>query len=369
MNLSVEIAAGKRSLTLANPVMAHPPVNTVFQNNGPAVDGSLLPFLFICITFGAISGFHSLVVTGIAPKLVKQESHIRSIGYGSMIMEGLIAVTALIATAAIPAHLYYEMNVPGGDESKYQTSLTKLYGELGVPKPTVKDAQAPMQISDPKKLNLAQLETLVGGEHLRGRTGGVATFATGFAITLTQALEWTAWPIAGLMKYWYHFALVFMALFIFAMLDAGTRMGRYFLQDAFAGMFPQMGELSSLPGLLFGAFCALLVTLGWTSVALLAPMETMWSMLGVLDLLFAVAGLTVAVSVLKSLGKTGYAMLVLVSMLLVAAAATYGGVLQIWQWIHDDNWPNISIVFFQMLCIAFFLLTAVVRLLTAKRAV
>ncbi|HMP15992.1 MAG TPA: carbon starvation CstA family protein [Gemmatales bacterium] len=207
---------------LANPTLAHPPLNPVFQQSGPTFPGSLFPFVFICVMCGAISGFHALVASGTTPKMVDKESHIRLIGYGSMLMEGVVGVVALIAAAALPMPLYYDINVSLAETGKYQASLEKLYAEYGIDTQAAQDPLHKVQVESIQHLNLAQVEEMVGGEALRGRTGGAVTLAVSMALIFTKALEWTSLPLFAVVKYWYHFAIMFEALFILTTIDAGT---------------------------------------------------------------------------------------------------------------------------------------------------
>ena len=166
---------------LANPVLAHPPINEQFQQSGPTFPGSLFPFVFICIMCGAISGFHALVASGTTPKMIDKESQVRLIGYGSMLMEGVVGVVALIAAAALPVPLYYDINVALADVGKYQPQLNKLYDDLGLNTPAAKDPMHQAQVESVQHLDLADVEKMVGGEALRGRTGGAVTLAVSMA--------------------------------------------------------------------------------------------------------------------------------------------------------------------------------------------
>src|SRR5205823_1921792 len=155
---------------LANPVLPCPPVNQIFAHGGPTFQGNIFPFVFICIMCGAISGFHSLVSSGTTPKMINRESDIRPIGYGAMLMEGLVGVVALIAAASLDPKLYYDINVDLTRADKYQGQLDELYASLGT-----NEARDPLHrtnVDSVQHLNLAEAEGMVGNEALRGRTGG-----------------------------------------------------------------------------------------------------------------------------------------------------------------------------------------------------
>jgi carbon starvation protein len=200
-------------------------VNPVFAGGGPTFPwGGIFPFVFICIMCGAISGFHSLVASGTTPKMIDRESQVRPIGYGAMLIEGLVGVVALIAAASLDVGLYYDINTDlssprYADYQKDIDRLTALLGQGDLPH---------LQVDD--RRNLAAVEQQMGGEALRGRTGGAVTLAVGMSFILTDAFWWTDLPLADIMKYWYHFAIMFEALFILTTIDTGTRIARFLLQ-------------------------------------------------------------------------------------------------------------------------------------------
>src|SRR5262249_17817145 len=196
-------------------------VNGSFQSGGPTFEGGLFPFVFICIMCGSISGFHSLVASGTTPKMVDKESHVRPIGYGAMLMEGLVGVVALIAAASLDPKLYYEINVDLSKEEQFRPQVDRLTAALG-------DGNLP-------HLRIAEIEEIEGrggGESLGGGTGGAVTLAVGMSQILTKPLTQLGLPAHDLMKYWYHFAIMFEALFILTTIDTGTRIARFLLQEA-----------------------------------------------------------------------------------------------------------------------------------------
>jgi len=354
---------------LANPVLKHPPLNPVFQESGPTFPGSLFPFVFICIMCGAISGFHALVSSGTTPKMVDKESHVRFIGYGAMLIEGLVGVVALIAAAALPVELYYDINVSVADVGKYQPQLAELYRNLGLAQPAAQDPLHQTQVESVQHLNLAQVEEMVGGEALRGRTGGAVTLAVSMALIFTRALEWTALPVVAIVKYWYHFAIMFEALFILTTIDAGTRIGRFILQDALSRVHPKFGETNWLPGSLFATF---IVTLGWGWLVAAGSITTIWSMFGIANQLLAVAALAVVTSMIINRGKYWYSLVTLLPMLFVTTTTMfagsilirrfYDGILQGEQTRNStmifNGWLNMSLTFFVMLTVGALLLFA-----------
>jgi carbon starvation protein len=357
---------------IANPRLEHPPVNSVFQHSGPTFPGSLFPFVFICIMCGAISGFHALVSSGTTPKMIDKESQVRMIGYGAMLMEGLVGIVALIAAAALPVHLYYEINVDPTQVVKYQPKLVELYQELGLTQPAAQNPLHQTQVESVQHLNLAQVEEMVGGEALRGRTGGAVTLAVSMALIFTKALEWTALPVKEIVKYWYHFAIMFEALFILTTIDAGTRVGRFILQDALAKLIPKFRETAWLPGSLFAT---LVVTAGWGWMIAAGSIQTIWSMFGIANQLLAVAALAVVTSMIINRGKLRFAWVTLLPMMFVTTTTMTAGTVLSGRFIETirdgeakgngtlvfNGWLNLGLTIFVVASVGLFLLLALVR--------
>src|SRR5205085_8681873 len=155
---------------VANPELRCPMLNHTFQHGGPTFKGDIFPFLFICIMCGSVSGFHALVSSGTTPKMIDRESDVRMIGYGSMLMEGLVGIVALITAASLPPELYYDINTSLPDVPKFQKDLDQLYESLGTPQG--QDPLHRVNVDAPQHLpvDLASVERMVGGEALRGRT-------------------------------------------------------------------------------------------------------------------------------------------------------------------------------------------------------
>ena len=237
----------------ANPALPCPPINHTFAEGGPTFAGSIFPFVFICVMCGSISGFHALVSSGTTPKMIDKESQIRMIGYGSMLMEGVVGVVALIAAASLPMDLYYDINVDLDKAAKFQPALEQLYKDYGLDD---KARQDRMHLAgadnlahlDIDRANLAEIEELVGGESLRGRTGGAVTLAVGMARIFTKAMHSLNLHFDGIMKYWYHFAIMFEALFILTTIDTGTRIARFLMQETLGKVFPRFEKTDWLPG-------------------------------------------------------------------------------------------------------------------------
>ncbi|HZY85240.1 MAG TPA: carbon starvation CstA family protein [Gemmataceae bacterium] len=344
---------------LANPVLSCPPINEVFRAGGPTFPGHIFPFVFICVMCGSISGFHSLVSSGTTPKMIDKESQVRPIGYGAMLMEGLVGIVALIAAASLPQDIYYDINVPLSDTAKWQGPLDKLYQELGT-------------VDGVEHLSLAKIEENVGGEALRGRTGGAVTLAVGMSHILTTPLHRLGLPFEGVMKYWYHFAIMFEALFILTTIDAGTRIARFLLQEALGKVHPNFERTDWLPG---AALATFLVTLGWGALVQTGSIMTIWPMFGIANQLLAVIALALVTTLLVNTGRGRYAPVTLLPMLFVTATTMTAGVELCSRTFPamiqgDKKWTgvlNLTMTIFVMTCVGALLLMAVGRWLAVAR--
>lgn len=339
---------------IANPTLRCPPINEVFASGGPTFPwGGIFPFVFICIMCGAISGFHSLVASGTTPKMVDKESDIRPIGYGAMLIEGLVGVVALIAAASLPPQLYYDINIEQPRVADYQERLDALYAQLGE--------------RDLEHLNLADIERSVGNETLRGRTGGAVTLAVGMSLILTRPLNQIGLPFEDLMKYWYHFAIMFEALFILTTIDTGTRIARFLLQEAMGLVHPKLGQTDWLPG---AVFATAVVTAGWGLLVYTGSIDTIWPMFGIANQLLAVVALALVTTLLINTGRGRYAPVTLLPMLFVTATTMTAGTQMLTQfvqlttsgrWSALKGWLNIGLTVFVIGCVATLLLMAASR--------
>jgi carbon starvation protein len=312
---------------LANPTLQHPPVNETFQSGGPTFSGSIFPFVFICVMCGAISGFHSLVSSGTTPKMIDRERDIRPIGYGAMLMEGLVGVVALIAAAAMPPELYYSINVDVEKVPEYQAKLDQMYAEVGAT-PAAKEKIHAAGVREVHQLDLAEVEETVGGESLRGRTGGAVTLAVSMAMILTQAFDWADNRLHDLMKYWYHFAIMFEALFILTTIDAGTRIARYLFQETLGKVYAPFARPNWWPGAILATA---VVTVGWASLVWTGEIRTIWPMFGIANQLLAVLALALVTTWLINSGRGRYAWVTILPMLFVMTTTLTAGSIMTWQ--------------------------------------
>jgi carbon starvation protein len=290
---------------VANPTLHAPPYNELFAGGGgPYFKGALFPFCFICIMCGAISGFHALVSSGTTPKMINKESDVRAIGYGAMLIEGLVGVMALIAAASLPQGDYWAINIDLSQQSNYAAQLAEM------------DASAD---------NLAQIEQQVGGEALRGRTGGAVTLAVGMAQIFSDAMDRVAGAAVNLesvIKYWYHFAIMFEALFILTTIDTGTRIARFLLQEALGKIHPAFDRTDWLPGALLTTAA---VTAAWGGLIWTGSIETIWPMFGIANQMLAAIALAVVTTVIINAGKRRYAPLTILPMMFVIGSTVTAG--------------------------------------------
>ncbi len=257
-------------VVLVNPRLAMPALTPFARTGGPVFPGPLFPFVFITIACGAISGFHSLIASGTTPKMIDRERDILPIAYGAMLLEGFVGVIALIAACALQPGDYFAIN-----------TRPEVYATLGL---TTHDLPA--------------LEVAVG-ESLAGRPGGAVSLAVGMA-RIFSALPF----LRGLMGFWYHFAIMFEALFVLTLIDAGTRVTRYMLQEVGGMAIPALRRWTGIaPALTFSA----LAVAAWGYFVWTGNVGTIWPMLGVSNQLLAAFALAIGTSVLLNTGKGRYA--------------------------------------------------------------
>jgi len=293
------------AVIVADPELRAPAVNPLFAGGGgPYFNGAIFPFCFICIMCGAISGFHALVSSGTTPKMISSEGHIRTIGYGAMLIEGLVAVVALIAAASLPQGNYWAINIDLSMAEKYSQQLAQMRADTD---------------------NLAEIERQVGGESLRGRTGGAVTLAVGMSQIFSEATNRAVGDRVNLnsvIKYWYHFAIMFEALFILTTIDTGTRIARFLLQEVLGKVYAPLDRTDWLPGAMISTA---LVTAAWGGLIWSGSIETIWPMFGIANQMLAVVALAIVTTVIVNAGRGRYAVLTIVPMLFVVATTMTAG--------------------------------------------
>ena len=299
---------------LVHPNLNMPAFTPFVAGGGPVIPGKLYPFVFITIACGAISGFHSLISSGTTPKMIAKETDARMIGYGSMLMEGVVGVVALIAATSLFPGDYFAINTAQqtpAQQARY-VQMVDTHTAQGF------DLQ-------PKEID--RLEAESGEKNLRGRTGGAVTLALGIA-KIFDAIP----GLRGLMKYWYHFAIMFEALFILTTIDTGTRVARFLVGEFWGRFYKKFEEPTWMPG---AFITTALVVGGWAAFIWSGSISTIWPMFGIANQLLAAVALCVATTILINTGKARYSWTTIVPLTFVATTTLVAG----WKSITDNFWP------------------------------
>jgi carbon starvation protein len=281
------------------PTLEMPAFTPFIRGGGPIIPGTLFPYLFITIACGAISGFHALISSGTTPKMIMKESHIRPIAVGSMLAEGMVSIMALIAAACLHPLDYFQINVP---PDKFAEILPQLHA-MG------------FTTSELPKLSAAV------GENITGRSGGAVSLAVGMARIFSSIPGMTK-----LMSYWYHFAIMFEALFILTTIDAGTRVARFILQELLGKFHKPFARTDWLPGNLV---CSALVVLCWGFFIFTGSVATIWPMFGTANQLLATLALAIGTSYIINRGKAKYAWVTIVPLVFVGITTLTAGIMNI----------------------------------------
>ncbi len=275
-------------IVFTHPLLRMPALTRFIDGHGPVFAGSVFPFLFITIACGAISGFHALVASGTTPKMLQKESQILPIGYGAMLCESAVAIMAMIATSIIDPGVYFAMNAPTallGHDVQHATSVINHWGF----------ALAPGQLS--------ALAAQMGEHSLLARVGGAPTLAVGLASLLSGVTG------PAFSAFWYHFAILFEALFILTTVDAGTRVGRFLLQDLLGHLHPALAQTRSWPS---NIFASLLFVAAWGYFLLvgvhdpLGGIHTLWPLFGIANQMLAGMALLLACVILVRMRAQAY---------------------------------------------------------------
>ena len=287
------IGALALGIVWVRPDINAPAFSAFVSGGGPIIPGKVWPYVCITIACGAISGFHSLISSGTTPKMISNERDIRSIGYGAMLMEGFVSIMALIAACALAPGDYFAINVPPA-----------VFEKLGL-----------------ATVNLDAMSAAVG-EQLHGRTGGAVSLAVGMAQIFSSIPG-----MKHLLAYWYHFAIMFEALFILTTIDAGTRVLRYIVQEAGGRFYKPLADIHWWPGVIG---TSIIVTASWTAMVLAGNISTIWPMFGVANQLLATIALAIGTTfILRRTEKPSYALTTFLPFVFMLATTMYAGVLNI----------------------------------------
>ncbi len=292
------VAALALGVFVVAPEIRMPALTEFVAGGGPIIPGRLFPFCFITIACGAISGFHSLVGSGTTPKMIDRESDIRPIGYGAMLCEGFVGVMAFIAALSLAPGDYFAINVP---PEKFQA--------LG------------MQVVD-----LPELSRGVG-EEVAGRTGGAVSLAVGMAHIFSSVPG-----LKGLMAYWYHFAIMFEALFILTTIDTGTRVARFLVQEFLGRFYRKMEKTDWMPGTVVASA---LVVGAWSYFIHTGTISSIWPMFGIANQLLAAMALAIGTTIIIKAGKVRYAWVTAAPLAFVAVTTLTAG----WMSISENFLP------------------------------
>ncbi len=277
---------------IVHPDLQMPAITKYVSGGGPVIPGPVFPFVFITIACGALSGFHAIIASGTTPKMIGNEREILFVGFGAMLTEGVVAIMALVAACVLVPADYFAINAPAA-----------AFAKLGV-----------------DTVNLPQLATEVG-EKIQGRPGGAVSLAVGMAY-IFSAVPF----MKGLMSYWYHFAIMFEAVFILTAVDTGTRVGRFLLQEMIGKFVPKFLQKGWIPGIVI---TSLLFTGSWGYLVYTGDISTIWPLFGMCNQLLASSALIIGATMLIRMGKAKYSWIAAVPGVAMAFITMYAGYLNI----------------------------------------
>ena len=311
------IGALALGIILVMPVLQMPAFSDYVNGGDPVLSGSAVPFVFITIACGALSGFHATVSTGTTPKMITNEKEMLPIGYGAMLTEAFIAMMALIAATSLHPNDYFAIN-----------STTETFSALG------------LQVQE-----LPMLSQMVG-EDLMHRPGGAVSLAVGMAHIFSKIPN-----MSHLMSYWYHFCIMFEALFILTLIDTGTRVSRYMVQELLGMAWPKMKDAHWLPGVYIASF---LVCFTWGYLVLQGNIGTIWPLFGVSNQLLATMGLAIGTTVIMHLGHKRYAWVTMIPCFFIAIITVMADYQNVFgNYIPEGQWMlvGVSVVMFILVAV------------------
>ncbi|SKB77932.1 carbon starvation protein [Sphingobacterium nematocida] len=293
-------------IVFVQPTLQMPAITDFVFGGGPIIGGPVLPFIFIVIACGAISGFHAVIATGTTPKMLANEREILFVGYGAMLVEGFVALMALIAACTLMPGDYFAINTP---IAAYESFIT----------------QHPELIT----VDLDHFIEKIGVD-LHGRTGGAVSLAVGMAHIFDNI------PFMDdVMAYWYNFAIMFEAVFILTAIDAGTRVGRFFLQEMLGNVMPQFKDKNWIPGILISSF---LFTFAWGYLVYTGNVSSIWPLFGISNQLLAACGLIVCTTMLIRMDRGKYALCTAIPGIFMAVITFWAG----YEQVFNTYLPNMQ---------------------------
>lgn len=296
------------AIAILQPEIQMPAVTQFSDGSGPIFGGSIFPFVFITIACGAISGFHALISSGTTPKLIDNEKHIPMIGYGGMLLESFVAIMAIVAACVLEPGIYFAINSPAGIVGNEPSEVISKINSWGF------------------SVSLEQMNQLasdVGESTLFARTGGAPSLAVGMATIFANAFG------KHLLAMWYHFAIMFEAVFILTTLDAGTRVGRFMLQDMFSNIHPRLGETSWLPSIILSSAIVVLCWGYFLYIGVIDPnggVNILWPLFGIANQMLAAIALSVGTAILIKTGRIKFAWITIIPLtwlLIITTSAAY----------------------------------------------
>ncbi|MBZ2172574.1 carbon starvation protein A [Nitratidesulfovibrio sp. SRB-5] len=319
------IAALAVGIFWVHPTLQMEAITPFVNGGGPIIPGAVFPFLFITIACGALSGFHAIIATGTTPKMIGNERDLLFVGYGAMLTEGFVAIMALIAACVLVPADYFAIN-----------SAPAVYAKLGM-----------------TPVDLPHLAQAVG-ENIQGRPGGAVSLAVGMAHIFSSIPF-----MEHLMSYWYHFAIMFEAVFILTAVDTGTRVGRFFLQEMIGTVVPKFAEKRWMPGILI---TSALFTASWGYLVYTGDISTIWPLFGMSNQLLAAVGLLIGTTMIIRMNKAKYAWMTAIPGLSMVVITFWAGYLNVM-----NNYLPKGLYLLSSLAIIVMCLMAVVIVGTVKR--
>jgi carbon starvation protein len=309
-------------IVFVHPDLQMPALTQWVHGGGPVIPGKLFPFIFVTIACGALSGFHAIIGTGTTPKMLASERDVLFVGYGAMLTEGVVAIMALVAACVLVPADYFAINTPAA-----------AFAKLGM-----------------TPVHLPELAASVG-EKIQGRPGGAVSLAVGMAYIFSSIPF-----MKHLASYWYHFAIMFEAVFILTAVDTGTRVGRYMLQEMLGHVWPKMNEKKWMPGIIVTSF---LFTGAWGYLVYTGDIQSIWPLFGMSNQLLATCALIVATTMLIRLGKARYAWVTAFPGLFMIPVTMSAGYLNIKNnYLPKGDWLKVSLSVTLMVLMAFVFIEA-----------